>query len=156
MEEFLNDHAALTGSLHDPDANYNKLFPNELTRQFRPVPGRFEDFTMLQGPAEKTVVSFRDGTEERLRLVAASRIDLYGLSDGQDFFERCCGGSFLDVSSIIMTFESRSLTWNRTYHRRRTRLPCALSDQCEIHLDQYWTILGRDTFITKNKYVLDP
>ena len=104
VEDFLNDHASLTGHKHDPDANYNSLFPNALTRQFEPVAGNFERFFLLQDPANETVLSFQNGTEAHLQIVASSRINLSGITDGGDFFKRCCGGhSFLDVSNILFT-----------------------------------------------------
>lgn len=100
-EDFLNNHAALTGALHDPDANYNNLFPNDLTRQFRPfLSGSFEHFSLLQGPAEETVLTFQNGSEQRLQLLAAPRpqLDVAGLRDGSEFFSRCCNGS---VTSLL-------------------------------------------------------
>ncbi|KAI5367509.1 Putative Tail specific protease, ClpP/crotonase-like domain superfamily [Septoria linicola] len=101
-EDFLNNHAALTGALHDPDANYNNLFRNELTRQFRPfLAGSFEEFSLLQGPAEETVLTFQNGSEQRLQLLAAPRpqLDVAGLRDGSEFFSRCCNGSVTPMLS---------------------------------------------------------
>ncbi|KAM3423555.1 hypothetical protein BST61_g982 [Cercospora zeina] len=97
-EEFLNEHAALTGDRHDPDANYNNLFPNTLSRQFLPSSsGMFEQFRFLSDPGEETVLSFDNGTEARLQLLAATELDVSGISDGRDFFNRCCNNSALQM-----------------------------------------------------------
>ncbi|PPJ55114.1 hypothetical protein CBER1_01536 [Cercospora berteroae] len=97
-EDFLNEHAALTGDRHDPDANYNRLFPNELSRQYLPsTSGMFEQFQLLQDPGEETVVAFDNGTEVRLQVLAATDLDVSGISDGQEFFQRCCNNSVLQM-----------------------------------------------------------
>ncbi|KAF2213186.1 hypothetical protein CERZMDRAFT_17713, partial [Cercospora zeae-maydis SCOH1-5] len=97
-EDFLNEHAALTGDRQDPDANYNNLFPNTLSRQFLPSStGTFEQFQFLRDPGEETVLSFDNGTEARLQVLAATSLDVSGITDGQDFFQRCCNNSALQM-----------------------------------------------------------
>ncbi|KJX95940.1 peptidase s41 family protein [Zymoseptoria brevis] len=92
VQDYLIEQAALTGSFHDPDANYNQLFARPLSDGYY-EDGNFAAPGILFEKAGDTTLVFRNGSEQVLQTIARSNVtglSLQGLTDGESLFERCC------------------------------------------------------------------
>lgn len=98
VQDFLNQQAALAGSYHDPDANYNLLFPTELAPESGTI---FEEFRFFD-ESDETKLTYANDTEVILSVRALSTSDLTGIADGESFFGRCCNGTIEDLLSEEM------------------------------------------------------
>jgi hypothetical protein len=112
-QEFLNQQAALTGSFHDPDANYNRLFARPVADGFYEN-GNFANIGALFGGAGDTTLTFSNGSDQVLQTIARSNItglSLEGLTDGESLFERCCSGtsSLRDLLEAVSSPTSMSI-----------------------------------------------
>ncbi|SMY21844.1 unnamed protein product [Zymoseptoria tritici ST99CH_1A5] len=92
VQDYLLEQAALTGSFHDPDANYNQLFARALSDGYYEN-GNFAVPGILFEGIGDTTLTFNNGSEQVLQTIARSNVtglSLQGLTDGESLFERCC------------------------------------------------------------------
>lgn len=123
VQEYLNMEAAMTGVYHDPDANFNRLFQRAYA-QGR-APGAFAvPAYPYYGSGEDTEITFDNGTTESLQTIAAAVIDLGGLSNAGDFFERCCSGNpiIAGFEQILEQIEQISQTHSSELEEPRNQL----------------------------------
>lgn len=123
VDEYLSMEAAMTGVLHDPDANFNRLFQRSYAQGTAAGAFAIPGYPFF-GTAEDTVLTFSNGTTQDLQTVAASVIDLDGISDGEEFFQRCCGGNpvIAGFSDILEQIEQVSATGPSALEEPKNRM----------------------------------
>lgn len=90
--EFLEREAAMTGGNQDPDTNFNRLFRRTYAQGTASGAFAIPEFPFF-GAANGTVVTFSNGSTQNVETVAFSNIQLDGVTNGADFFQRCCSGN---------------------------------------------------------------
>lgn len=121
-QDVLKEHASYAGNLHDPDGNYNLLFYNPR----RLSTGSFERIYSYTG-GDSTLLSFENGTERRLDIVAKSTLDLAGVQSGRDLFERCCRSNLLEMFEPVLSGRA-SISRRDTRHFLRSSLQAIFAD----------------------------
>lgn len=113
---FLQKEAAMTGTDSDPDANFNGLFQQTDTNYTVTDDGQFATpEKQYFGTGNGTTLTFSNGSMFTVETVAIPSIALSGISNGKEFFRRCCSGSRMlrkfehDFNEVKQEYEESSV-----------------------------------------------
>ena len=96
-EQWLERYAEVNGQYHDPDVDYNAVFPNSVTNGYGAASGGgasagvFTGSSFHQGNA--TTLTFENGTTIEVPTYAVVQANFTGVTDGASFYDKFCTGS---------------------------------------------------------------